>query len=69
LRRVRDVRATLTPQLDLSQPSRLLLSIWAEARTAWEDHAGLKCTRRAAASRRILDSPDLLLALFAAMVE
>jgi phosphoribosylformylglycinamidine synthase len=51
---VRDARRTLTPELDLSQPSRLCSSIWAAARIDWADPAGRRCSarrRRAGRSR------------------
>jgi phosphoribosylformylglycinamidine synthase len=66
---VDDVRATLTPELDLSQPSRLLLVDLG----AGKDRMGGSCWAQVHAKSggepADLDSPDLLLALFAALRE
>src|SRR5450631_1352303 len=66
---VQDARATLTPELDLGQPSRLLLIDLG----AGKDRLGASCWAQVHAKSggepADLDSPALLLALFAALRE
>jgi phosphoribosylformylglycinamidine synthase len=66
---VQDARATLTPELDLRQPSRLLLIDLG----AGKDRLGASCWAQVHAKSggepADLDSPALLLALFAALRE
>ena len=66
---VQDARATLTPELDLRQPSRLLLIDLG----AGKDRLGASCWAqvhgKSGGEPPDLDSPGLLLALFAALRE
>ncbi len=66
---VQDARATLTPELDLKQPSRLLLIDLG----AGKDRLGASCWAqvhaRSGGEPADLDSPGLLLELFAALRE
>jgi phosphoribosylformylglycinamidine synthase len=66
---VRDVRATLTPQLDLSQPSRLLLIDLGGGKDRLGGSCWAQVHAKSGGEPADLDSPDLLLALFAAIVE
>src|SRR6267142_2308126 len=66
---VRDVRATLTPQLDLSQPSRLLLIDLGGGKNRLGGSCWAQVHTKSGGEPADLDSPDLLLALFAAIVE
>jgi phosphoribosylformylglycinamidine synthase len=66
---VRDVRATLTPQLDLSQPSRLLLIDLGGGKNRLGGSCWAQVHAKIGGEPADLDSPDLLLALFAAMRE
>jgi phosphoribosylformylglycinamidine synthase len=66
---VRDVRATLTPQLDLSQPSRLLLIDLGGGKNRLGGSCWAQVHAKSGGEPADLDSPDLLLALFAALRE
>src|SRR5258708_19349918 len=66
---VRDVRATLTPHLDLSQPSRLLLIDLGGGKNRLGGSCWAQVHAKSGGEAADLDSPDLLLALFAAIVE
>src|SRR5258707_3552408 len=66
---VRDARATLTPQLDLSQPSRLLLIDLGGGKNRLGGSCWAQVHAKSGGEPADLDSPDLLLALFAALRE
>ncbi len=66
---VADVRATLTPELDLSQPSRLLLIDLGAGKNRLGGSSWAQVHTRCGGEPADLDSPALLLALFAALRE
>src|SRR5260370_10515843 len=66
---VRDARATLTPQLDLSQPSRLLLIDLGGGKNRLGGSCWAQVHAKSGGEPADLDSPDLLLTLFAALRE
>ena len=66
---VRDARATLTPVLDLSQPSRLLLIDLGGGKNRLGGSCWAQVHAKSGGEPADLDSPDLLLALFAALRE
>jgi phosphoribosylformylglycinamidine synthase len=66
---VRDVRATLTPELDLSQPSRLLLIDLGAGKNRLGGSCWAQVHTRSGGEPADLDSPALLLALFSALRE
>ncbi len=66
---VRDARATLTPVLDLSQPSRLLLIDLGGGKNRLGGSCWAQVHAKSGGELADLDSPDLLLALFAALRE
>src|SRR5216683_1701049 len=66
---VHDARSTLTPQLDLSQPSRLLLIDLGGGKNRLGGSCWAQVHTKSGGEPADLDSPDLLLALFAAIVE
>jgi phosphoribosylformylglycinamidine synthase len=66
---VQDVRSTLTPQLDLSQPSRLLLIDLGGGKNRLGGSCWAQVHAKSGGEPADLDSPDLLLALFAALRE
>jgi phosphoribosylformylglycinamidine synthase len=66
---VRDARATLTPELDLSQPSRLLLIDLGGGKNRLGGSCWAQVHAKSGGEPADLDSPDLLLALFAALRE
>jgi phosphoribosylformylglycinamidine synthase len=66
---VHDVRSTLTPELDLSQPSRLLLIDLGGGKNRLGGSCWAQVHAKSGGEPADLDSADLLLALFAAMRE
>jgi len=64
---VLDARATLTPQLDLSQPSRLLLMDLGAGKNRLGGSCWAQVHRRNGGTPADLDSPQLLSAMFSAM--
>jgi phosphoribosylformylglycinamidine synthase len=66
---VRDARATLTPELDLSQPSRLLLIDLGGGKNRLGGSCWAQVHAKSGGEPADLDSPDLLPALFAALRE
>ena len=66
---VRDVRATLTPELDLSQPSRLLLIDLGGGKNRLGGSCWAQVHGKSGGEPADLDSPDLLRALSAALRE
>jgi phosphoribosylformylglycinamidine synthase len=66
---VRDARATLTPELDLSQPTRLLLIDLGGGKNRLGGSCWAQVHAKSGGEPADLDSPDLLLALFAALRE
>jgi phosphoribosylformylglycinamidine synthase len=66
---VGDARHTLTPQLDLSQPSRLLLIDLGAGKNRLGGSCWSQVHLRSGGTAADLDSPDLLSALFAALRE
>ena len=66
---VHDVRRTLTPELDLSQPSRLLLIDLGAGQNRLGGSCWAQVHMKNGGEPADLDSPDLLLALFAALRE
>src|SRR6202790_5353599 len=66
---VLDARSTLTPQLDLSQPSRLLLIDLGAGKNRLGGSCWAQVHAKSGGEPADLDSPDLLLALFAALRE
>jgi len=66
---VQDARSTLTPQLDLSQPSRLLLIDLGSGKNRMGGSCWAQVHTKSGGEPADLDSPDLLLALFAALRE
>jgi phosphoribosylformylglycinamidine synthase len=66
---IQDARATLTPELDLSQPSRLLLVDLGAGKNRIGGSCWAQVHAKAGGEPADLDSPDLLLALFAALRE
>jgi phosphoribosylformylglycinamidine synthase len=66
---VEDARLTLTPQLDLSQASRLLLIDLGKGKNRLGGSAWAQVHTRGGGEPADLDSPALLLALFAALRE
>jgi phosphoribosylformylglycinamidine synthase len=66
---VSDVRATLTPALDLSQPSRLLLLDLGAGKNRLGGSCWAQVHSRSGGEPADLDSPALILALFAALRE
>jgi phosphoribosylformylglycinamidine synthase len=66
---VSDVRATLTPELDLSQPSRLLLLDLGAGKNRLGGSCWAQVHSRSGGEPADLDSPALILALFAALRE
>ena len=66
---VDDARATLTPELDLSQPSRLLLIDLGGGQDRLGGSCWAQVHMKSGGEPADLDSPRLLLALFAAMRE
>jgi phosphoribosylformylglycinamidine synthase len=66
---VQDARATLTPELDLSQPSRLLLIDLGAGKNRLGGSCWAQVHTRNGGEPADLDSPGLLLALFAALRE
>jgi len=66
---VDDARATLTPELDLSQPSRLLLIDLGAGKNRLGGSCWAQVHTRCGGEPADLDSPALLLALFAALRE
>jgi phosphoribosylformylglycinamidine synthase len=66
---VLDARSTLTPELDLSQPSRLLLIDLGGGKNRLGGSCWAQVHAKSGGEPADLDSPDLLLALFAALRE
>jgi phosphoribosylformylglycinamidine synthase len=66
---VRDARATLTPELDLSRPSRLLLIDLGRGKNRLGGSCWAQVHTKRGGEAADLDSPDLLLAFFAAIRE
>src|ERR1700686_909690 len=66
---VLDARSTLTPELDLSQPSRLLLIDLGGGKNRLGGSCWAQVHAKNGGEPADLDSPDLLLALFAALRE
>jgi phosphoribosylformylglycinamidine synthase len=66
---VQDARTTLTPQLDLSQPSRLLLIDLGAGKNRLGGSCWSQVHLKAGGATADLDSPKLLSALFAALRE
>ena len=66
---VRDARSTLTPELDLTQPSRLLLIDLGAGKNRLGGSCWAQVHGRSGGEPADLDSPALLLALFAALRE
>jgi phosphoribosylformylglycinamidine synthase len=66
---VLDARSTLTPELDLSQPSRLLLIDLGSAKNRLGGSCWAQVHTKSGGEPADLDSPGLLLALFAALRE
>ena len=66
---VSDVRATLTPELDLSQPSRLLLLDLGAGKNRLGGSCWAQVHSRSGGEPADLDSPALILAFFAALRE
>jgi phosphoribosylformylglycinamidine synthase len=66
---VLDARSTLTPELELSQPSRLLLVDLGGGKNRLGGSCWAQVHARSGGETADLDSPDLLLALFAALRE
>jgi len=66
---VQDARTTLTPQLDLSQPSRLLLIDLGAGKNRLGGSCWSQVYLKAGGATADLDSPKLLSALFAALRE
>jgi phosphoribosylformylglycinamidine synthase len=66
---VRDARRTLTPELDLSQPSRLLLVDLGGGRNRLGGSCWAQVFMKSGGAPADLDSPSLLTALFAALRE
>jgi phosphoribosylformylglycinamidine synthase len=66
---VQDARATLTPQLDLSQPSRLLLIDLGAGKNRLGGSCWSQVHLKSGGAPADLDSPKLLSALFAALRE
>jgi phosphoribosylformylglycinamidine synthase len=66
---VQDARSTLTPELDLSQPSRLLLIDLGGGKNRLGGSCWAQVHLRSGGSPADLDSPGLLSALFAALRE
>ena len=66
---VQDVRSTLTPQLDLSQPSRLLLIDLGGGKNRLGGSCWAQVHAKSGGEPADLDSPNLLLTLFAALRE
>jgi phosphoribosylformylglycinamidine synthase len=64
-----DARSTLTPELDLSQPSRLLLVDLGGGKNRMGGSCWAQVHARHGGEPADLDSPDLLLALFGALRE
>jgi phosphoribosylformylglycinamidine synthase len=66
---VRDARSTLTPELDLSQPSRLLLIDLGAGKNRLGGSCWAQVHTKSGGEPADLDSPDLLTALFAGLRE
>jgi phosphoribosylformylglycinamidine synthase len=66
---VQDARSTLTPELDLSRPSRLLLIDLGAGKNRLGGSCWAQVHMQSGGAPADLDSPDLLLALFAALRE
>ena len=66
---VRDARATLTPELDLSQPSRLLLIDLGAGKNRLGGSCWAQVHAKSGGEPADLDSPALILALFSALRE
>ncbi len=66
---VQDARATLTPELDLAQPSRLLLIDLGNGKNRLGGSCWAQVHSRRGGAPADLDSPDLLRAFFAALRE
>jgi phosphoribosylformylglycinamidine synthase len=66
---IEDARATLTPELDLSQPSRLLLIDLGAGKNRLGGSCWAQVQMRSGGSPADLDNPGLLSALFAALRE
>src|SRR6202022_4091901 len=66
---VLDARSTLTPELDLSQPSRLLLIDLGGGKNRLGGSCWAQVHTKSGGEPPGLDSPDLLLAFFAALRE
>jgi phosphoribosylformylglycinamidine synthase len=66
---VRDARATLTPELDLSQPSRLLLIDLGKGKNRLGGSCWAQVHAKSGGEPADLDSPGLLLALFDSLRE
>jgi phosphoribosylformylglycinamidine synthase len=66
---VLDARSTLTPELDLSQPSRLLLVDLGGGKNRMGGSCWAQVHAKSGGEPADLDSPDLLLALFVALRE
>jgi phosphoribosylformylglycinamidine synthase len=66
---VQDARATLTPQLDLTQPSRLLLIDLGAGKNRLGGSCWAQVHGKSGGAPADLDSPDLLAALFASLRE
>ena len=67
--KVADARRTLTAQLDLSQPTRLLLIDLGAGKVAWAGHAGRRCRGRWRRGPRTSMTQNLLRDFFAAVRE
>jgi phosphoribosylformylglycinamidine synthase len=66
---IRDARATLTPELNLTQPTRLLLIDLGAGKNRLGGSCWAQVHAKNGGEPADLDSPDLLLALFAALRE
>jgi phosphoribosylformylglycinamidine synthase len=66
---VQDARATLTPELDLTQPTRLILVDLGAGKNRLGGSCWAQVHTRSGGEPADLDSPDLLTALFAALRE
>jgi phosphoribosylformylglycinamidine synthase len=66
---VRDARSTLTPELDLSQPSRLLLIDLGEGKNRLGGSCWAQVHNQCGGEPADLDSPALLISLFGALRE
>ncbi len=66
---VKDARATLTPQLDLAQPSRLLLIDLGKGKNRLGGSCWAQVHLKSGGAAPDLDSPQLLSAMFSALRE